>query len=64
MTGGVGKEELTRFYKHHFTSESVSYMSISEAIFVTSPLQVTPPDTEIITVSRTSTSTVVRYVVH
>jgi len=36
MTGGVGKEELTRFYKHHFTSESV-----------------TPPDTEIITVSRT-----------
>jgi len=36
MTGGVGKEELTRFYKYHFTSESV-----------------TPPDTEIITISRT-----------
>ncbi|KLO14497.1 NTF2-like protein [Schizopora paradoxa] len=36
MTGGVGKDDLTRFYKHHFTSESV-----------------TPPDTEMITVSRT-----------
>ncbi|KAH8120281.1 hypothetical protein DFH11DRAFT_1873505 [Phellopilus nigrolimitatus] len=36
MTGGVGYDELARFYKYHFTSETV-----------------TPPDTEMITVSRT-----------
>lgn len=36
MTGGVGYKELSRFYKHHFTGESV-----------------TPPDTEMIVVSRT-----------
>jgi len=36
MTGGVGYDELARFYKYHFTSTAV-----------------TPPDTEIITVSRT-----------
>ncbi|TFY83995.1 hypothetical protein EWM64_g5 [Hericium alpestre] len=34
MTGGVGHDELARFYKYHFT-------------------QVSPPDTEMITVSRT-----------
>jgi len=39
MTGGVGYEELARFYKYHFTSATV-----------------TPPDTEIITVSRTTGS--------
>ncbi|KAI0080316.1 NTF2-like protein [Panus rudis PR-1116 ss-1] len=36
LTGGVGYEELARFYKYHFTRETV-----------------TPPDTELITVSRT-----------
>ncbi|EJD03993.1 uncharacterized protein FOMMEDRAFT_140082 [Fomitiporia mediterranea MF3/22] len=36
MTGGVGYEELARFYKYHFTANSI-----------------TPPDTEMITVSRT-----------
>ncbi|THH09466.1 hypothetical protein EW145_g1984 [Phellinidium pouzarii] len=36
MTGGVGYEELARFYRHHFTNETI-----------------TPPDSEIITVSRT-----------
>ncbi|THH33565.1 hypothetical protein EUX98_g670 [Antrodiella citrinella] len=36
MTGGVGFEELSRFYKYHFTQDNV-----------------TPPDTELITVSRT-----------
>ncbi|TCD67089.1 hypothetical protein EIP91_000552 [Steccherinum ochraceum] len=36
MTGGVGFEELSRFYKYHFVRENV-----------------TPPDTELITVSRT-----------
>jgi len=36
LTGGVGYDELARFYKYHFTNETV-----------------TPPDTEIITVSRT-----------
>lgn len=36
MTGGIGYDDLARFYKHHFTG-----------------ITVTPPDTEIITVSRT-----------
>ncbi|KAI0687790.1 NTF2-like protein [Cytidiella melzeri] len=36
LTGGVGFEQLARFYKYHFTKENV-----------------TPPDTELITVSRT-----------
>jgi len=36
MTGGVGYEDLARFYKYHFTQANV-----------------TPPDTELITVSRT-----------
>ncbi|EJF66942.1 hypothetical protein DICSQDRAFT_47369 [Dichomitus squalens LYAD-421 SS1] len=36
MTGGVGYEELARFYKYHFVKEDV-----------------TPSDTELITVSRT-----------
>ncbi|KAL1951565.1 hypothetical protein VTO73DRAFT_714 [Trametes versicolor] len=36
MTGGVGYQDLARFYKYHFTKENV-----------------TPPDTELITVSRT-----------
>ncbi|OBZ79432.1 hypothetical protein A0H81_00821 [Grifola frondosa] len=36
MTGGVGYEDLARFYTYHFTKENV-----------------TPPDTELITVSRT-----------
>ncbi|TBU34644.1 NTF2-like protein [Dichomitus squalens] len=36
MTGGVGYEELARFYKYHFVKEDV-----------------TPPDTELITISRT-----------
>ncbi|KZV77514.1 NTF2-like protein [Peniophora sp. CONT] len=36
LTGGVGYEDLARFYKYHFTRETV-----------------TPPDTELITVSRT-----------
>ncbi|KAH8102552.1 hypothetical protein BXZ70DRAFT_789880 [Cristinia sonorae] len=36
MTGGVGFEELSRFYKYHFTRDNV-----------------TPPDTELIPVSRT-----------
>ncbi|VDB86479.1 unnamed protein product [Peniophora sp. CBMAI 1063] len=36
LTGGVGYEDLARFYKYHFTTETV-----------------TPPDTELITVSRT-----------
>ncbi|KAM5530610.1 hypothetical protein V8D89_015728 [Ganoderma adspersum] len=36
MTGGVGFQDLARFYKYHFVRENV-----------------TPPDTEMITVSRT-----------
>ncbi|KAJ8501634.1 hypothetical protein ONZ45_g12080 [Pleurotus djamor] len=36
MTGGMGREDLLRFYKYHFTG-----------------LDITPPDTEIIAVSRT-----------
>ncbi|KAL7285108.1 hypothetical protein ACG7TL_000200 [Trametes sanguinea] len=36
MTGGVGYQDLARFYKYHFTKENV-----------------TPPDTELITISRT-----------
>ncbi|KAL5518980.1 hypothetical protein ACEPAH_663 [Sanghuangporus vaninii] len=36
LTGGVGYDELARFYKYHFTADTV-----------------TPPDTEMITVSRT-----------
>ncbi|KAI0639674.1 NTF2-like protein [Trametes polyzona] len=36
MTGGVGYQDLARFYKYHFTKENV-----------------TPPDTELITMSRT-----------
>ncbi|GJE85706.1 NTF2-like protein [Phanerochaete sordida] len=36
MTGGLGHDELARFYKYHFTKENV-----------------TPPDTELITISRT-----------
>ncbi|EMD41975.1 hypothetical protein CERSUDRAFT_79580 [Gelatoporia subvermispora B] len=36
MTGGLGFEELARFYKYHFTSDKV-----------------TPPDTELIPISRT-----------
>ncbi|KAI0788668.1 NTF2-like protein [Abortiporus biennis] len=36
MTGGVGFQDLARFYKYHFTKDNV-----------------TPPDTELITVSRT-----------
>ncbi|KAI0814918.1 hypothetical protein BC629DRAFT_1588602 [Irpex lacteus] len=36
LTGGVGFDQLARFYKYHFTKENV-----------------TPPDTELITVSRT-----------
>ncbi|KAI0348365.1 NTF2-like protein [Trametopsis cervina] len=36
LTGGVGYDNLARFYKYHFTKENV-----------------TPPDTELITVSRT-----------
>ncbi|KAH9846837.1 NTF2-like protein [Lenzites betulinus] len=36
MTGGVGYQDLARFYKYHFTKDNV-----------------TPPDTELITMSRT-----------
>ncbi|KDQ63482.1 hypothetical protein JAAARDRAFT_65514 [Jaapia argillacea MUCL 33604] len=36
MTGGVGYEDLARFYKYHFTG-----------------VDVTPPDSEMITISRT-----------
>jgi len=36
MTGGIGFQELSRFYKYHFCAAHV-----------------TPPDTELITVSRT-----------
>ncbi|KAI0778451.1 NTF2-like protein [Trametes elegans] len=36
MTGGVGYQDLARFYKYHFTKDNV-----------------TPPDTELITISRT-----------
>jgi len=36
MTGGVGYQELSRFYKYHFCDAHI-----------------TPPDTELITVSRT-----------
>lgn len=36
MTGGVGFDDLSRFYKYHFTR-----------------VDVTPPDTEMITISRT-----------
>ncbi|KAL5495300.1 hypothetical protein ACEPAI_763 [Sanghuangporus weigelae] len=36
LTGGVGYDELARFYKYHFTADTV-----------------TPPDSEMITVSRT-----------
>ncbi|KAH7910886.1 NTF2-like protein [Hygrophoropsis aurantiaca] len=38
MTGGVGYEDLARFYKYHFTK---------------STMQVTPPDSELVVVSRT-----------
>ncbi|RPD64835.1 NTF2-like protein [Lentinus tigrinus ALCF2SS1-6] len=36
MTGGVGYQDLARFYKYHFVRENI-----------------TPPDTELITISRT-----------
>ncbi|KAI8980744.1 NTF2-like protein [Trametes punicea] len=36
LTGGVGYQDLARFYKYHFTKKNV-----------------TPPDTELITISRT-----------
>ncbi|KAI0274729.1 hypothetical protein BC834DRAFT_7954 [Gloeopeniophorella convolvens] len=52
LTGGVGYDDLARFYKYHFTGINVCKRRICEIPILTTD-QVTPPDTELITVSRT-----------